>query len=139
KNKAGRTYSYLFSKTVNAYELDAGRLPAGEYTFTANTALGKEDYKAEGRFEVSEQQADLLNTTANHQLLYSLSKNSGGKMIFSDELQDLPKLLNENELIKTVSHEDRRYEELIDLKLLFFLLLALLAAEWFLQKRGGLI
>ena len=60
-------------------------------------------------------------------------------MIFPDELQDLPQLLNENELIKTISHEDRRFEELIDLKILFFLLLALLAAEWLVRKRGGLI
>ena len=45
-------------------------------------------------------------------------------------------LLKSNKL-KTLSYEDRKYEELINLKWLFFLILLLLGSEWFLRKRNA--
>ena len=45
--------------------------------------------------------------------------------------------LDKNEQIKTISYEDRKYEELINFKWLFALILLLLSVEWFLRKRNG--
>jgi hypothetical protein len=42
-----------------------------------------------------------------------------------------------NENIKTISYEDRKYDELINMKWLFGLVLILLGTEWFLRKRNG--
>ncbi|HXI01211.1 MAG TPA: hypothetical protein VNI52_13170 [Sphingobacteriaceae bacterium] len=137
KNQRGKGYSYIFSKTGNAYVLDAGILPAGEYQFAAATELGNKKHAAGGRFIISGQSPELRQTTANHQLLYSLANQSGGKMIFPNQLNQLPGLIKANENIKTISYANRRYEEIIDLKLIFFLLLGLLSAEWFLRKRNG--
>ncbi|MHB1179256.1 MAG: hypothetical protein ACYCZO_13095 [Daejeonella sp.] len=136
-NKAGKSYSFVFSRTANAYSLDAGILPAGAYSYNARTELGKVKHSAAGQFVITQQQAEFKQTRANHQLLFSLSQQSGGKMIFPDQLQELPKLIKANENVKTVSYEDRKYEEPINLKLIFFLILALLTVEWFTRKRNG--
>ncbi|HEY1024193.1 MAG TPA: hypothetical protein VGE26_03450 [Sphingobacteriaceae bacterium] len=137
KNSAGKRYSYIFTRTRNSYILDAGILPPGEYSYAASADLGGKNHTAEGRFVISQLQAELQQTTANHQLLYSLAQQSGGRMLYPDQLDRLTGLLRSNETIKTVSYENRRYEELIDLKWLFFLILALLTVEWFLRKRNG--
>ncbi len=137
KSKAGKSYSYIFSRTGNSYTLDAGVLPAGMYSYSAATLLGKTKHSAEGSFVVSQQQAEFKQTQANHQLLYAMAQQSGGKMIFPDDISDLPGLIKANENIKTVSYEDQNYKELIDLKMIFFLILGLLSLEWFFRKRSG--
>lgn len=136
-HKTGKSYSFVFSRTGNAYSLDAGVLPAGSYSYNARTELGKIKHSAAGQFVITQQQAEFKQTRANHQLLFSLSQQSGGKMIFPDQLQRLPELIKANENVKTVSYEDRKYEEPINLKLIFFLILALLTLEWFSRKRNG--
>ncbi|MGB4776257.1 MAG: hypothetical protein WBP45_13865, partial [Daejeonella sp.] len=137
KNKSGKTYSYLFSKSGNAYTLDAGILPGGEYSFDARTRLGNKTYTANGYFVITEQQSELQQTTANHQLLYAIAKQNNGQMIFPNQLNSLPELIKANENIKTVFYEDRKYEEIINFKLLFFVIAGLLSLEWFSRKRNG--
>ncbi|WP_051189553.1 hypothetical protein [Daejeonella oryzae] len=137
KSKSGKKYSYLFSRSGNAYLLDAGVLPSGEYTYQGNTTLGSKRHESGGQFVVSRQQTELQQTTANHQLLYSLAKQGGGSMIFPDELSQIPTLLKSNENVKTISYEGRKYEEMINLKIIFFLIICLLSIEWFSRKRNG--
>ncbi|WP_423148502.1 hypothetical protein [Rubrolithibacter danxiaensis] len=137
KSEKNKNYTFLFSKTDKSYELDAGFLPAGEYTYTGNTALGSKKYTATGKFIVMQQTSELQQTTANHQLLYSLAHATNGKMIYPEDLSKLPELIKENELIKTISVEEKTYKELIELKFLFFILIALLSLEWFSRKRNG--
>ncbi|MNY52640.1 hypothetical protein D3C86_1883300 [compost metagenome] len=53
---------------------------------------------------------------------------------------DLLKLADEikaNEQIRTLSYEDRKYEELINFKWLFAFIMVLLSLEWFFRKRNG--
>ena len=137
KSLSGKKYSYNFSRSGNSYILDAGILPAGEYVYDAHVSLGSKRHSATGRFIVVQQQVEFQQTTANHQLLYSMAKQSGGQMLMPSELGELPRLIKANENIKTVSYENRLYEEMIDKKWVFFLLLALLCLEWFTRKRNG--
>ncbi len=137
KSKTGKSYFYVFSRTTNAYNLDAGVLPAGEYSYTASTELGKLKHQAEGQFVLSRQQAEFKQSLANHQLLYAMAEQNGGKMVFPGQIKELSGLIRANENVKTVSYEDRKYEELINLKLIFFLIVGLLTLEWFTRKRNG--
>ncbi len=139
KQKGGKSYSFLFSRTSNAYSLIAGTLPPGEYQFTAQTTLGKVNHKAEGKFMISRQDAELRQTIANHQLMNTIAVQSGGKMIYADQISKLPELLKSNQNVKTVSFEDRKYEEPVNFSIIFFLIVGLLSLEWFLRKRNGLI
>ncbi|MDB5120614.1 MAG: hypothetical protein JWN56_1832 [Sphingobacteriales bacterium] len=137
KNKAGKNYNYIFSKEGNAYKLDAGILPTGEYSYEGKTQLGSKRYIASGQFVITEQQAELQQTVANHQMLYALSEQSGGKMIFPDQVSGLKTMIAANENVKTLSYQDSKYEEVIDLKTIFFLIIGLLTIEWFSRKRNG--
>ena len=137
KNREGKSYSFLFSRSGNAYTLDAGILPSGEYSFDAKTKLGSKEYQATGQFVIRQQQAEFQQTTANHQLLFALAEQNAGEMIYPNQLSNLPKLIKANENVKTIVYEDRKYEDPINYKIIFFLILALLSVEWFSRKRNG--
>ncbi len=135
----GKNYSFLFSKVGKSYQLDAGYLPSGEYAFEAKTVLGKVQYKANGQFLVEELNVELMQTTADHQLLYNLSSQSGGKMVYPNEINSLKALILNNEKVKTISYEEKTYINLIDFKWIFAFLILSLSLEWFIRKRNGAI
>lgn len=137
KNDAGKVFKFLFSRTDAAYQLDAGTLPAGNYTYTATTVFGNKNYTAQGVFYVNAMVAEYQQTVANHQLLNTMSAQTAGKMYMPQDLLKLVDVIKSNDQIKTLSYEDRKYEELINFKWLFVLIMALLTMEWFFRKRNG--
>lgn len=137
KNHEGKVYNFLFSRTESAYQLDAGALPAGNYTYVASTILGNKRHTASGLFFVNALNAEFQQTLANHRLLHSMSAQTNGKMYMPQDLLSIMKDIAGNEQIKTLSYEDRKYEELINFKWLFALILTLLTLEWFFRKRNG--
>lgn len=137
KNEAGKVYKFLFSRTEAAYQLDAGTLPAGNYSYVATTSLGNDTHTAQGMFYINSMIAEYQQTVANHQLLNTMSVQTGGKMFLPQDLLNLKAAIRANEQIKTLTYEDRRYEELINFKWLFALIMALLTIEWFFRKRSG--
>lgn len=137
KNEAGKIFNYVFSKTDNGYQLDAGAMPAGNYSYVANNTLGAQKFTATGRFNINALIAEYQQTTANHQLLYTISRQSNGKLFMPGDLLKIANEILKNEDIKTISYEDRKYDELINMKWLFGFILVLLSAEWFLRKRNG--
>jgi hypothetical protein len=137
KNGTGKTYKFLFSRTGSGYELDAGALPPGSYTYAASVVFGNKKYAAKGVFYVNELLAEFQQTTANHQLLNAMSGQTNGKMYMPQQLLNILKDVSGNEQIKTLSYEDRKYEELINFKWLFALIMVVLSLEWFFRKRNG--
>ncbi|MEJ5992901.1 hypothetical protein WG904_00630 [Pedobacter sp. Du54] len=137
KPENGKIFNYTFSKFGAAYRLDAGSLPEGNYTYFASTTLGSQKYTATGSFYVNTLITEFQQTTANHQLLYTMAQQNGGKMVMPAQLLSIADELSKNENIKTISYEDRKYEELINFKWLFAFIMVLLSIEWFLRKRNG--
>ncbi|WP_443944337.1 hypothetical protein ACJVDH_15625 [Pedobacter sp. AW1-32] len=137
KNESGKVFNFVFSKTENAYQLNAGDMPAGNYSYIANTTFGGEKFTAKGSFYVNALVSEFLQTTANHQLLHTISAQSGGKMFSADRISAIADEILKNENIKTIRYEDRKYDELINMKYLFFGILLLFSTEWFLRKRNG--
>lgn len=138
RNEGGKVFNFTFSRSEKAYQLDIGLLPPGTYTYVAETSLSSRKYTAEGVFFINPLFAEYQQTTANHQLLYTISAQTEGKMYAPENLKDLYRELKNKETIKTLSFEDLKYEELINFKWLFVLILALLSTEWFVRKRNGL-
>jgi hypothetical protein len=136
-NDEGARFEYVFSRSGNAYRLNAGVFPVGEYTFAARTSLGNENFTAQGQFTVSALNIEGIQTTANHQLLYQLAENTGGKMFFPHQLDQLAQEIENRNDIKPVLYSQYRYEDLISLRWIFFLLLLLLSVEWFVRKYSG--
>lgn len=137
-NKNAKKSEYLFSRNENkAYQLNIGSLPPGSYEYSASTSLGSKSYADKGRFSVLPLQVESTETTADHQLLYSLASTHNGKMFYPDQLDKLAKELMDRQDIKPVSFSDTFVKDLINLKWLLALILLLLFAEWFLRKSNG--
>lgn len=136
-NSDNKTFPFTFSKTSNAYRLDAGMLAVGDYKYEAKVKVGDKLYTQKGSFSVSPLHVELINTVADHQLLYSLAKKHGGEMVYPQQLDELVKKLNSREDIKSVSYSEKKLSDLINVKWIFFLLIALLSLEWFIRKRNG--
>lgn len=58
-------------------------------------------------------------------------------MLQPAQLNRLADMIRKNENIKTIVYDDKRYSDLIDVKWVFVLILALLSIEWLLRKREG--
>ncbi len=112
-------------------------MPVGEYKYEARVKVGEKIFSQRGQFSISALQVELTNTIADHQLLYSLSKKHDGQMVYPNELDKLAEQLNARTDIKSVSYTQNKLADLVNLKWIFFLLLALLSFEWFMRKRNG--
>jgi len=137
KNADGKNYSFLATRNGQSYQLDAGTLPVGEYTYTASTKLGDKLFNANGQLTVKPLNLEIRQSAADHRLLKNMAKQSGGEMLQPSEISRLADLIRKNENIKTLVYEDKHYSDLIDVKWVFLLIVALLSTEWFLRKREG--
>ena len=66
-----------------------------------------------------------------------MSAKTNGKMYTPDKLGNIFSDISASDEIKTISYEQRKYEELINFKWLFVSILMLLSLEWFFRKRNG--
>jgi len=137
KNSSGEAFEYTFSQTGNAYNLDAGRFPAGTYSYTASTNLNGEALSQSGRFTVESIQLELFNTTADHGMLRNLSEQNGGKFYLTDQVQQLVEDLNSNNSIKPVVYATTNTKPIINFKWLFAILFLFILLEWFLRRFYG--
>jgi hypothetical protein len=132
-----KKFPYTFNKTSNAYHLNTGILPVGDYNYDARVKIGNKIYTQHGEFSVSPLQIELTNSVADHQVLYNIAKKHNAEMVYPDNMDQLvEKLINRND-IKSISYSDKRLNDLINLKWIFFVLLSFLSIEWFLRKRNG--
>lgn len=137
KNEQGKTFNFTFSKFGSAYQLDAGTLPQGSYTYLASTSLGDKKYTANGAFYVNAIVTEYQQTTANHQLLSTMAQQTKGKMYMPAQLLTIADDLEKSGMVKTISYEDRRFEEMINFRWIFAIVVGLLSIEWFFRKRNG--
>lgn len=137
KDSKNKVYNYTFTKKQTFYSLSAGQFPAGEYTYEAKVKFGDKLYTKSGLVMIKEIVSEKINTVANHQLLYQLSKQSGGKLFYKNQLEQLQKEILANDTIKSITYSHKQLTDLINLKWLFFLIVLLLSVEWFLRKYNG--
>jgi hypothetical protein len=130
-------FPFVFNKTGNAYHLDAGNFPPGNYTYQSQANFGTNTFNASGQFSVSAIDLEALNTVADHQLLFQLAEASGGKMFYPANLDLLAEDVLSRDDIRPVTYTRKKYEDLLNNGWLLALILGLLTMEWFLRKRAG--
>lgn len=136
-NSKGSKFPFVFSKTAKAYTLNAGIFPKGDYTFIASVKRGDKTLTSTGAFTVLPVNIESENVVAKHNELFSLSDNHNGKMFMPNETEKLADELLKNNDIKPISHFDKAMKELVDSQWLFFFIVLLFSAEWFLRKYFG--
>lgn len=128
------TFSYVNSGEGFRYKVSG--LKQGVYNFKASTVLNGKTETAEGRFAVKEIQAEALNTRADFNLLRQLAKQSGGEFYTLENSSQLLDKLGNLEATAVI-HSSEENKEILFLKWLCFLLLALATGEWFVRKFRG--
>ncbi|MCW8897416.1 MAG: hypothetical protein OQJ96_05550 [Flavobacteriales bacterium] len=137
KNEAGVNYQFVFNKTGNSYVLNAGILPVGNYSYLTSTTFSGEQFVVKGQLQINPLLVELNNTVANHQLLQNVANKYNGKMVLPPKINELEQLIKENTAISSVIYEETDIKEIIHIKWIFFLILVLIATEWFIRKRNG--
>ncbi|MDI9863786.1 VWA domain-containing protein [Flectobacillus sp. DC10W] len=129
-----RKYNYTPSAENSKFEISA--LPAGVYQYKANASVLGKNEQSTGEFIVKDLQVELSNTTADFDLLRQLSAQTGGKFLPASQLAQLEKqILAHKAPEKIEANEDLK--EFINLKWVFFLIIALLTTEWVVRKYMG--
>jgi hypothetical protein len=138
KNQDGKEYPYIFKNAGDAYRLDIGTLPAGNYTYTAVVSQGAEQLADGGSFGVKPFQLEGNQLIADHQTLAVISNNSGARTIYPEELRELiDELKTGSNQLKPVSYSNEILSSILNFKWIFFLLLLLVSVEWFFRKYLG--
>lgn len=128
--------TFTFANGENQSGVNIGTLPGGRYTYSATASINGQRQKDEGEFVVEELQLEALNAVADHNLLYQLASNSGSKLYYPQQLQQLEQDILQADH-KNVIYSKEELNDLVDLKWLFFLLLGLVCVEWFVRKYNG--
>jgi hypothetical protein len=136
-NEEGDEFESFFVKTANAYQLDLGRLKQGVYSWTASTVFQEQRYSKKGTFLVREIKIEYLNTVANHRILKTIASNSGGEFYFPNQIDKLQTNIDNRDDMVTVVYQEKEFDDLIDYKWLFALIVLLFSIEWFVRKFNG--
>ncbi len=129
---------YTFDIQGNDYILNAGHLPTGDYNFSAEVTIGNKTLTENGRFSVTPVNFENLDLQANHNLLFQLSAESGGRFYEPGQSNQLISDLQSNNRLKSTNYFQEMINEMLNLKWLFFVVLLLLSVEWFLRKFWGI-
>lgn len=135
--RGGKSFKQLFSPTANFYQLNVGQLQSGMYDWKVVADNNGKKYAKSGSFAVDEISLEDQDTRANFSTLNQLAVQSDGSYKKLDQYQALIQEIKTRGDITTVQYEDTGYQELIDWKWIFALIIALLTTEWFLRRWWG--
>lgn len=129
--------TYKFNRQGSGYNLNLGVLDPGEYDYLAKTFYNGKQFTVTGSFVVEEVNLEELQLVADHSLLNTLSQMTGGQMLYPDQLEDFPQLLEQRDDVMPVIYSQTRYTDWLQLPLLFVLIVVLLGSEWVIRKYNG--
>lgn len=132
-----RIFPFVFAQHEQGYQLNAGRFSAGTYSYTAQTTLGSELIKSQGKFTVENNAVEGIEPVADHRLLYQIASQTGGRAIPADSLHYLPIWLENQKSITSVAHYSDSYQPIINYAWALIICIILLFAEWLLRKMFG--
>ncbi len=135
--KTGENYEYVFAKREHDYELNAGALPEGVYTYRAQTDMNGRTLSASGSFTVVALGIEAQQLTADMAMLRNLSSTTHGSCYTVDQLPQLLEDLRSDPRITSVEHHETRFDDLIHTRWLLLVAIALAAIDWLLRKMFG--
>jgi hypothetical protein len=137
RGNKGTEYTYTMNRTSNTYQLSAGLLPVGRYTWSAEVKLGDNLYKRQGQFSISALQLEQAGSRANHDPLRILASRTSGEVFSQGNAAKLVERIRDNKLLKPVSYLRNSTEELLNEFWFFLLVVLLLGGEWLIRKLSG--
>lgn len=121
------------------YQLDAGALPEGTYTYTATaTRNGTELGTDAGDFSVDTPNVEQQETHADVSLMRQIAARSGGEVLFLEEFEALPDRVQTHPEFTSSTTTERSDWALNHAWPLLLVIISLLSAEWYGRTRQGL-
>ena len=137
RDEQGKVNTYRYTTgSGNSSRYRIGGLKEGIYKYRASTDIKGKKEEVRGEFLIIEQNQESQNLTADFGLLRKLAESTGGKFYTLSNTVRLSEDIRKEEA-KSVIHTEETFNPLINLKLVFFLLLALISVEWVLRKYFG--
>jgi hypothetical protein len=138
KNAEGKEYKFLFNRVGKSYQLNAGVLPTGSYSYEATTSYNGKEWKSDGQFTVQPLQFEFINITADHNILKAISTESEGQFFGQKELNELYASIKKSAALKPVLVTEKSSQTLLSMPLLLLLLLVALSLEWAIRRYIGI-
>jgi hypothetical protein len=138
-DSSGKEYPYDFSPQGKFYHLNAGYLPAGNYRYKANAAVGNKKVEKNGVFSIVPLDLEDASLPANTAFLKDITKRYDGKMLTGAEDwagQLLSELESRQDLKPQIRYEEKHYS-LIERWWLWLFVVLLLGGEWFVRRYYG--
>lgn len=119
------------------FEADLSNLIAGSYSFVVSV----ENYqKSEtGSFVINEFNLENQFVSSDYLKLEKLATNSGGKLYYPSQIDELIGDLEENDTYVPTEKSTENIVSLIDFEILLAIIVFAFASEWFIRKYNGLI
>lgn len=134
ENGVSDTYEMVDSPANSSFNL--GTRSAGVYQYAAATSLGGTKFTEKGSFAVRNIQLESINLAADHNMLRTLSKNTGGQFYHLEDRDVLLKGLIDLDF-KDVIRTSEQFIPLISTWWIIIIIASLLSLEWFLRKYLG--
>lgn len=133
-DQSKKTYAFTESELNNKYKTQP--LEEGVYSYWASTNIGGKTYTDDGQLVVEVSNPELFNLTADHQLLRSVARKSGGSFFKLSETDQMIEELNEKSFPAKIKSQEA-YFPLVESPLYMLLIFLIFSTEWFLRKYWG--
>jgi hypothetical protein len=131
------TKSYPLSLSSNSYQLQIESLPSGNYSY--RVTVEGQNVSKKGNFKVNAFSVEEQFTNANKEKLALLADRTQGQVFSVSKKNTLLESLLNNEQYRTVQKAFLKKESIINWSWILFLIVGLLAIEWFARKYHGKI
>jgi hypothetical protein len=135
KTKQVKRYDLL--KTTNSYKVNLDGLNAGSYSFTVKELNSNATYSS--TFEILDFDIEKQFVNPDMAKLKQLANQTKGAVFVPNQIDNLIKMLLENQKYKAIQKDITKKTPLIDWYWLLLLIAASLGAEWFIRKYNGLL
>ena len=135
-NKSGKKAYKASSKEIGRYELNVRPDQPGDYRAVVEARLQSAVIGSDTtQFSVGEYSAELTAIRAEKEVLKALSNATGGHYVSADSVFRLANILHGEPQQQHITLE----KELWNSRVILLLIVLLLAAEWYLRKRKGMV
>ncbi len=135
--ESNATYEAPLIVSNTSYEAPIGNLAPGNYNFTIN--VKGEQLSRSGNFTIVPYDIEKQNLNADWaKIKLSSQESNGTALVLGQEDILINNLLNDSQY-RPVQKTIEKIVPLVDFKILLFIIVACLAAEWFIRKYNGLI
>ncbi len=136
-NKTKQVKKYDLLRTSNAFKVNLDGLEAGQYSFTVKELNSNASYSS--GFEILDFDIEKQFVNPDVLKLKQLANQTKGKAYVPNQVDELIKVLLDNNDYKTIQKAIVKNTPIIDWVWLLILIALALATEWFVRKYNGLL